>query len=183
MDTNSETNQEFENEQEPQIEIDEHKLNQYREKIRMEQNLPMAIVSGLATALIGAILWAIITVSTGFQIGYMAIGVGFIVGYAVSFLGKGIDQVFGIIGALFALLGCLGGNALSIIGFAAIEFNMGYFEVLSRINVSLLTDAMAAGFSPIDLLFYGLAVYEGYHFAFRKISEEEVLEHVQKDAL
>ncbi|HEX7014155.1 MAG TPA: hypothetical protein VF191_01505, partial [Cyclobacteriaceae bacterium] len=34
---------------------------------------------------------------------------------------------------------------------------------------------MMSTFSPIDLLFYGLAAYEGYRFSFRQISEAEIL--------
>ena len=28
---------------------------------------------------------------------------------------------------------------------------------------------MKADFSPIDLLFYGIAIYEGYKFSFRQV--------------
>jgi hypothetical protein len=33
---------------------------------------------------------------------------------------------------------------------------------------------MTATFSVMDLLFYGIAIYEGYRFAFRKIRPEEL---------
>jgi len=33
---------------------------------------------------------------------------------------------------------------------------------------------MTATFNPMDLLFYGLAVYAGYRFSFRRISAEEL---------
>jgi len=38
------------------------------EKLRMEQQLIPGILSGLIVGILGAILWGIITVSTGFQI-------------------------------------------------------------------------------------------------------------------
>lgn len=178
MEINSENTYQEDNNQNEEVQINEHKLEQYREKLRLEQNLPMAIVAGVVTALIGAIVWAVITVGTGFQIGYMAIGVGLLVGYGINFLGKGIDQIFGIIGGLFALLGCVLGNMFSLIGFAAIEFNVNYFEIISTIDMAILLDAMVESFSFIDLIFYGIAIYEGYHFAFRKITEEEIAENL-----
>lgn len=157
----------------------EEKLKQYREKLRLEQNLPMGIAAGIGASLIGAVLWAVITVSTGYQIGYMAIGVGFLVGYTMGFVGKGMDQIFGIIGGALALIGCLLGNMLSVIGFAASELQIGFFEVLGNLEFSLLWQAFIATFSPIDLVFYGIAIYEGYHFSFRKISEEELANNTQ----
>jgi hypothetical protein len=160
--------------------LDEGKLFQYREKLRLEQNLVMGLLGGLTAALVGAVLWAMVTVSTGYQIGYMAVGVGFIVGYAVRYMGKGMDQIFGFTGAVLALIGCLMGNFLSLIGFAAQTEGVGYFEILGAIDYSLVPSIMAETFSPIDVLFYGLAIYEGYKFSFRVITEEEIMSNAAK---
>jgi hypothetical protein len=161
----------------PEIKIDEDKLNLYNNQLKLEQNLPMAIIGGLSVAIIGAILWAVITVATEYQIGYMAIVIGFGVGYSVRFFGKGIDSIFGIIGALLALIGCVLGNFLSIIGFVANSENLGYFETLTLIDLSLIPEIMTESFNPMDILFYGLAIYEGYRFSFRQITEEEIIQN------
>src|SRR5579859_3907682 len=84
-------------------------------------NLAGALLGGLAAALAGAIIWAVITVSLKFQIGFMAVGVGFLVAWAVRTLGKGRDVTYGIIGGSFALIGCLLGNLLSACGFIAVQ--------------------------------------------------------------
>ena len=160
--------------------LDEGKLLQYREALKLEQNLPMAIIGGLLAAFVGALIWAIITVSTGYQIGYMALGVGLLVGYTVKFTGKGIDAIFGLLGAVSAFLGCLLGNFFSLIGFAANEEGLGYMELLGSIDYNLLPEIMAETFSPMDLLFYGIAVYEGYRFSFRTITEEELIANATK---
>ncbi len=145
------------------------------DRLKMEQNLPLGIVAGVVAALVMAVLWAVITVATEYQIGYMALAVGFVVGFAVRFAGKGIDQAFGITGAVLALIGCLLGNFFSIIGFAAHEWGMSYFEMLSGFlsEPSLIVEVMKETFSGIDLLFYGIAVYEGYRFSFRNIEEAQ----------
>ena len=163
--------------EQPEISINEDKLNQYLDKLRVEQNLPLGLIGGLIAALVGAALWAVITVTTEYQIGYMAIAVGFIVGFTMKFTGKGIDKIFGIVGAALSLVGCLLGNCLSVVGFISIAEGIEYFETLAMIDYSLMPEIMMSTFSPIDLLFYGIAVYEGYKFSFRTITEQEIIEH------
>ena len=143
MEEKSQENQEQQQQPQQQVNIDEGKLNQYLEELRLQQNLPLGIGAGVIASLIGAVLWAVITVATGYQIGYMAIAVGLLVGFAIKFAGKGIDKIFGIAGAILALLGCALGNFLSIIGFVAAAENLTYFEILSTLNPSIIVEIMA----------------------------------------
>ncbi|HEX5168063.1 MAG TPA: hypothetical protein VFW11_02735 [Cyclobacteriaceae bacterium] len=160
--------------------LDEDKLYQYHERLRLEQNLPMALVGGFIAAIIGASLWAIITIATGFQIGFMAVGVGFVVGYTVRYFGKGIDKIFGIVGAILALAGCLLGNFLTLLGIAADQEGFGYIEILQIVDYSLVPAVMIESFSPMDLLFYGIAIYEGYRFSFRHVADEDLITNASK---
>ena len=143
----------------------------YLEQLRLEQNLPLGILAGLVASVLGGFLWAVVTVATEYQIGYMAVAIGFMVGFAVRFSGKGIDKIFGVCGAALSLFGCLLGNLLSLVGFAANQEGLGYFETFNLINLSVLPEIMISGFSPMDILFYGIAIYEGYRFSFRQIPE------------
>ncbi len=145
------------------------------QEFRQHQDLVFAIIGGLLAALVAAVLWAAVTVSTGYQIGYMAIAVGLIVGFSVRYFGAGIDLVYGIIGAVMALLGCMLGNLFSQVVFAADAEGLGYIQTLGLIDFSVIIDILISTFSGMDLLFYGLAIYEGYKFAFRPITEEAVL--------
>ena len=147
---------------------------QLLEKLRLEQNLPMGVIAGLVVGLIGAVLWGVITVATGYQIGYMAVAIGLGVGYSIRTFGKGIDTVFGIVGAALALLSCLLGNFLSIIGFIANAEGLGYVETLLMLDYSFVPELMAETFSIMDLFFYGIALYEGYKFSFRVIDENDI---------
>lgn len=142
------------------------------ELLRKQQDVGFALMGGLAAAIVGAIIWAVITVTTEYQIGYMAIGVGLLVGFSVRYFGCGIDQYFGYIGAFFALAGCALGNLLSQVGFIANHESLGYFETISLLNFDIILSVFSESFSPMDLLFYGIAAYEGYKFAFRLITEE-----------
>jgi hypothetical protein len=144
----------------------------------MEQNLPLGLLGGGAGGLLGAIAWAMFTYFTEYQIGWLAIGVAFLVGLGVSRLGKGFDQVFGLAGALIALLSVFLGNFLATIGFLARALEIGYLEMLLGFNYSLFFELVAETFNPMDLLFYALAVYFGYRYSFRKVSRAELLEGV-----
>lgn len=127
----------------------------------------MAILGGLGGAVVGAGLWAVVTVVTQMELGVMAIAVGFTVGYAVRELGKGREQKFGILGAVCGLIGCVLGNVLSAVGIYAQARDVGFFDVLGGLNMDLLSRLMSAFFSPMDLLFCAISVYEGYKFSLR----------------
>ncbi|WP_445747293.1 hypothetical protein [Polaribacter sp.] len=146
------------------------------EKFKSEQELPKAIIAGIVVGIIGALLWGTITVITEYQIGYMAIAIGAAVGFTLRYVGKGIDQIFGIVGGTIALLSCLLGNFFSIIGFIANGEGLGYFETLYLFDYAQLIPIMMEIFSPMDLLFYGIAAYEGYKFSFRTFTEKELYE-------
>ncbi len=157
-----------ENNEQPQMTpVEQIDVEQQLEQFRTEQNLPLGLLGGFGAAIIGALVWAAITVATEYQIGYMAIAVGFIVGFAVRMLGKGVDQIYGISGAILALFGCVLGNFFSIVGFVASSEGLGYFDTLSMIDYGMVPSIMMEAFSPLDILFYGLAIYQGYKISFR----------------
>ena len=153
------------------------KILEALEALRSQQNFPFALIGGAFAAFLSALLWAVITVAVEYQVGYMAIAVGLIVGFSVRFFGAGIDMKFGILGACLSLLGCLLGNFFSQVGFIAHEYSYSYIEVFSLLNFNIIIDVMFESFSPIDILFYGLALYGGYRFSFIKINEEELLQN------
>ena len=150
-------------------------LEQFMREARAKESLPMAILAGLVSSIVAAIIWALITSVTHFQIGFMAIGVGFLVGYAVKFLGRGFGTIFGIVGAFFALFGCVLGNLLTVIVSAAMTEGVPVMTILTAFLTSpgIILEIFKETFSVMDLLFYAIAVYEGYRFSIRQLSDEE----------
>ncbi len=73
----------------------------------------MGFMAGLAAAAASAGVWALITIVINYQVVWMAVGVGFLVGWGVRLAGKGTHRAFGIMGALLALSGCAVGNLLA----------------------------------------------------------------------
>ena len=159
---------------EAEYQVDEIQLRAYLQKVRDNQNLPMAFVSGVAASAIGSIAWALITVWTNYQIGWMAIGVGFLVGYAVRLTGKGIDRTFGIMSAALSLVGCLAGNLLTVCVVISRQEGVVLLDLLSKLTLPVAMQLMRVTFQPMDVLFYAIAVYEGYIIAFWPITLEEV---------
>lgn len=125
----------------------------------------MGFVAGLVAAAVGAGAWAGVTIATGYQIGWMAVGVGFLVGWAVRLGGRGTHMAFGILGAFLALGGCALGNLMAIVVLAAGHYQVPVLDVFSRLTPDVILSLMAATFKPLDLLFYGIAIYEGYRFS------------------
>jgi hypothetical protein len=139
-------------------------------------NLWLAVGAGVTAAIVGAAVWAIITITTKFQIGWMAIGVGALVGFAISYAG-GSGIAFRILGALLALLGCMLGNFLSIVAFASDSQHISLFEGLARVDYAAVGSTMWDSLWSTDILFYAIAVYEGFRFSAGRARKEVAIEN------
>jgi hypothetical protein len=156
--------------------LDTRKLEALVASYQQDQRLFLGALAGLLASIVGAGLWALITLKTEYQIGWMAVGVGFLVGLAIRTAGRGVTEIFGYLGAGLALFGCLLGNLLTICGVLTQQSELPFLAVFAGmcsepgVTLSILKDT----FHPMDALFYGIAVYEGYRFSFRQMTEEEV---------
>lgn len=135
---------------------------QQYDQLQAAQNLPLGIVGGLIGAAIGAALWAVITMVTDYQIGWMAIGIGFLTGLGMRTLGKGRTPVFGIVGAVLALAGVVIGNLIVIHLIVQREFTG--MQLTPSEYIEILTTSL----EPVDYLFYGLALFAGFRASIAK---------------
>ena len=145
-----------------------------------EKKLLLGGFAGLAAAIIGAIIWAVVTVTSGYQIGWMALAVGALVGFALR-IGNG-GKTFGILGAFLAIFGCILGNYFSLIAFASAEQHVSFFTLLNDADPAKVISAMWEDFMSASFLFYAIAAYEGYKFAAFRPSNvssgaDEALQH------
>lgn len=129
-----------------------------------------AIIGGVGAGILSAALWALITVLFKYQIGYMSIGVGFLVGFTVRYFGEGEDLVFGFIGGTISLVSCIFGNLLSQIAMYAIDKSLQFWDVITTLNYTLIPQILIESAHPMDLLFYGIAIYAGFRFSLNKKS-------------
>ena len=160
-----------------QGELDQAKVQSFMQRRKAEQSMPLALAAGVVAAIAGAVVWAVVTDMTGgYQIGWMAVGVGFLVGFSVRYFGRGIEPPFQYVGAVCALLGCVLGNYFAAVGVAAQDTHVDVFTMMSRIPLTDAVTVMQAAFQPMDLLFYAIAVYEGYRFSLKRFTPAELAE-------
>lgn len=133
----------------------------------MQSKLLLGTIGAIVGAVIGAIAWAAITATTNFQIGYMAIGIGFLVGFAMRTFSGGRERIEGIVAGAVALLGCALGNLLAIV----VTIGQHDHYPLGGMLLGLARNPLAAvellriGFDWMDLLFYAIAAYAAYRTA------------------
>src|SRR5579872_709680 len=165
----------------PPVAVDPELVQEYLEELRSQQSLLRGFAGGLISSVIGAAVWAVVTVLTEYQHSWMAMGLGMLVGLGVRKYGKGLRPAFGMVAAFLALAGTLFGNILGYGGMAAKAQGLPLFDV----EWDLLTDPAAAGqalvdwFSPIDVAFYSLAIVAAYGFSYREVTESDAVRMIR----
>lgn len=134
------------------------------EQMDTDSNLIMGLIGGGIAMLVGAIIWGAVTYFTQYQIGWMAIGVGFLVGIAVKYFGKGKTPIYGISSAALALIGCMLGNLMFYSGIIAREEGASFLEIFFffLFTPAAAIELFTIAFDIMDILFYGLAVWVGF---------------------
>ena len=124
-------------------------------------NLFLGIFAGLVAAVIGSAIWMGITIATGMHIGYVALGVGALVGFAIRYAGHGTSIVFGIFGAVFTFLSCLCGEVLSVLE-KSTSGQQGLLDLLKTADLVQVTGNIFAQTDLIMYLIYAIGIFEGY---------------------
>jgi hypothetical protein len=132
-----------------------------------EENIPFGILAGALAAVVGALVWMGITVATGLHVGYVALGVGALVGLAVRYVGNGRSMIFGIIGAVLTLIGCLGGEILTVVQLSSTPQH-DFYNVLTTVDLTQLVPRILDQTDPIMYLIYAIGIFEGYKLSIRK---------------
>lgn len=146
----------------------------YVAELRREENFPAGLVGGLLAAVVAAGLWASFTALIGVQFGWLALGVGAMVGMAVRRYGRGLGLRFGLAAAGFALIGCVLGDLSAAYLLVAQQFGLSGSEVLALLRLDVMRDFLVSTFSILDAVFYGVALVLGYNIAFRRVRVPEV---------
>lgn len=127
-----------------------------------QDNLAAGVAAGLAAVLLAILLWSALTMATGHNLVFAALGVGFMVGGAVRVGGNGGGAIFGAVGATLSLLGCAMGDVMAACAYTAHLENLPLAEVVEQLNPSLVGEILVAGARPLDLFLFAVAAYEGY---------------------
>jgi len=127
---------------------------------------PLAIVGAVAGGAVGAAVWAVIAWKLDMEIGYVAWGIGFLVGF-VAVLCGGSGKVNGVMCAIVALLSIFGGKVAAAMAIApevmrqelakegVPEDQRAAFEkeFLGKLQFSDYVDMAKDTLGPIDIVF------------------------------
>ena len=154
--------------------LDAMQLQQALAALEREENFAAATMTGSGAAVTCAAIWAAVTAATEYQIGWMAVGVGVLVALTVRYFGKGVTTRFQVLGGGLSLLGCLLGNFFTLCYFGAKAAEVPVLEFMTQIDFAAVPGVMMDTASPMDALFYGIAIYEGYRLSLRAITEDDL---------
>jgi hypothetical protein len=122
-----------------------------------------AVVLGVLVALAGAAIWVAIGAATRHEIGFVAVGVGFLVSVSMSRV-RAASSRLPLVAAAIALVAVVVGDLVLDVVLQAQYENVGFGDAFSATvtDLSLAKDIFTAYFSPIDLLFWLLAASVAY---------------------
>ena len=154
--------------------LTETDMQRAMEILGQEQNLLVGAMAGFVAAVVSAAVWAGATVAAGYVIGWLAVVIGIVTGLAVRLAGKGFSSIFGVVGAVMALLGCILGNVFTIAWYVSVDTGMSVIDVLAQMDAEIVVELVLESFQVTDILFYALAVYFGYRYAIREVRAEDL---------
>lgn len=123
-------------------------------------------IGGLIGALVGGFVWGQIVKITEYEVGYVAIGVGFLCGWAVGFFSQGGRGVpFQFIAAVTSVLGIFFGKYYAVYLILVKEYGPDFSKEVSLFSndyFEFFREIISEVSEPIDFLFYGLAIYTAW---------------------
>ena len=154
----------------------EEKQQHYRiaETLLAEQNFAGAVLFGAIATILSAWVYGLFG-ATGATIGFVAMGIGFVVGFTVQYVGRGIDTRFTLLASAYAVIGCLGGNLFALVGRAARASGVSSFELLRSMPPGELVNRTIADLQFVDLVFWLLAIWAAAYWANRPLTREQRL--------
>jgi hypothetical protein len=138
-----------------------------------------ALGAGLVAAVVGGVIWGLIVRWTEYEVGFVAWGIGFIVGTAVVFGARNLRGLpYQLIAVTLALLGIAIGKYLGFVWVGQDELGKLGIElpVFSRDTLDLWWDARRDVWSWWDLLWVGLAVVTAFRIPQHEHEPEPALE-------
>jgi hypothetical protein len=131
-------------------------------------NMVMAAILGILAAIIAGVAWFLLSVLTGYQIGYVAIGVGFIIGHAVIWgAGKKRGASLQILSAAITIVTLLISQYVIVLYYIhkyLLEHRADYPGYNGQwIFVSPFNpDVLKGMFSPMGILIWAIGIYFAY---------------------
>jgi hypothetical protein len=144
---------------------------------------PMAVLAGLVAAVAGGVAWGLIVRWSGYEVGFVAWGIGFLVGSAVALGARGSRGLpYQAAAVVLALFGIVLGKYLGFAWSLADAFEEeGFLDtevpIFSRATWDAFVELRSEVWSAFDVLWIGLAVFTAFRIpAVPRPPEEEPAE-------
>ncbi|MBK3578588.1 hypothetical protein JHN63_33280 [Streptomyces sp. MBT65] len=125
-----------------------------------KNNIALGLVTAVAAALIAAGIYGVVIGTTKHEIGWAAVGVGFVIGLAAGRLG-GRNPALPVVSAVLALgavyLGQLVGDAMLIADEYGVNFGKVFFD-----HFGVVQDAWKADSDPLTFVFFAIAAFAAF---------------------
>jgi hypothetical protein len=157
---------------------EKQRLCDLAEKLLRQQNFVAAVIAGAVAMILAAAIYGHAkSLWEGIYPFYsiFAAGIGLAVGYAMQFLGRGIQARFAIVAASFAFAGCILGNMLAIVLRKARWISVSPLDVVRDAPPSERYEWMFYDMHTGDLMFWLIGIGAAAYFSRRPLTREEGL--------
>lgn len=159
------------------------KVDQERDLVHQylvaRQSFLGAVLAGAIAAILSAVIWATIAYLTDYQIGWVAIILGCLVGQSVRRFGKGSDLRFRVIGLVSSLSGIFLGNAMIVSLLFHRMLEIPLMDVLPLLGDSQFYAMIAEMTTILDAVFYLVAALCGWSLSVIPMTREALAEYTK----
>lgn len=150
------------------------KFDAYAAETRGKAKHGLAGILAPIASFLGASVWAFISYAGHAQIGYMAIGVGVLVGGAIRLFCNPVGKSFAITAMIYAFFGVLLGNLWTIGLFATEGMGLSFFQLINGMNYLEALKFHLMHFDGADIAFYGLSLGAAFRLAYFRLKFDEL---------
>ncbi|MFE2421405.1 hypothetical protein [Streptomyces hokutonensis] len=133
---------------------------QYAPPAPPKNNIALGLVTAVVAALVAAGIYGVVIGTTKHEIGWAAVGVGFVIGLAAGKLG-GRNPALPVVSAVLALgavyLGQLVGEAMIGADELGVNFSKVFFD-----HFDVVQDAWKADADPLTFVFFAIAAFAAF---------------------
>ncbi|MET9408786.1 hypothetical protein ABZX90_23915 [Streptomyces sp. NPDC002935] len=123
-------------------------------------NFALGLVAALGAGVVSAVLYGLIIGLTKHEIGYAAVGVGFLVGIAAGRVG-GRSQTLPVVSVIVSVASVYLGQLIGEAMIGAKELGVGFSEVFFD-HFDVVQEAWKANADPLTFVFFAIAAYVAF---------------------
>lgn len=153
--------------------IDEKPDPDLGRRLEAAQSMRNAVTMGLIVVVVFAILWGVVTALTGRVWPWFTTLLGFALGYAIRYVGKGLDWRFPALAAGLAILGSLLGNVVISAAYTAGELDTSTLTILSRATQMTWPVFFDEVLTGADYVFALIAAVIAAYYANRRLTRRQ----------